>query len=106
MSAKKKPGAIFFYLGFAIIALAIGCTLVFDVYIGGPLIVGALALLVRGLTATGRRASGEACAACGRTIVVEHQAELCTKCDRAVHAACARDHTRSAHAIETGQPFR
>ena len=103
---RTKPGAVAFYLGAGILALALVSSVAFGVIFGGPLIVGGLALVVRGLTATGRRAAGEPCAACSRTIVLEHQAELCGQCHAPVHAACAGAHRATAHKVEEGHPFR
>jgi hypothetical protein len=102
----KKPGTVSFFLGVGILGLALVSSVAFGIIFGGPLILGGLALMVRGLTATSRKAAGSACADCSRTIVFEHQAEFCERCNLPLHAACMGSHVATAHKIEQPHPFR
>jgi hypothetical protein len=104
--AAKKPGAIAFYFGIGVLGIALVSSIVFNVFVGGPLIVGALVLIMRGLSASGRKAVGQPCAGCERTVVIEHHAEFCERCDLPMHAACAGSHVATAHKIEGSHPFR
>jgi hypothetical protein len=100
--ATRKPGAAPFFLGFGLLGLAAVVSVFFGVVIGGTLVLGALALMVRGLTAGGRKAAGALCAGCPRTIVFEHEAEFCDVCDAPVHARCVAGHRSAAHPLGSG----
>src|SRR5690348_8036435 len=104
--ATKKPGALVFYLGIAILVTALAASLVFGAFVGGPVVVAGLALIARGLTATGRKAAGQTCPQCSRKIVFEHEAEICEECSIPVHAACAGAHRATAHKRTDAHPFR
>ena len=102
----RKPGRISFFLGVGLLGVALVVTFLLGALMGTPLALAALALVVHGLTTTGRKAADKPCAACPRRIVFEHEAEFCERCDRPVHAACVAQHLAMAHKVEGGHPSR
>ncbi len=97
MRTKKKRGAVAFFLGLGLLAVALVASILIGAIAGGPLVVAALFLVGYGLMAKGPTAAGKHCTACRRAIDYEYEAELCERCHHPVHAACAGEHAAREH---------
>jgi hypothetical protein len=103
---NKRPGSVAFFSGLALLGTGLLATPLVGLLLSTPLVLIGLGLLLYGLTGTGRKAAGRACASCGVRIQFEHDAEICDSCTRPVHGRCAAEHKAVAHKVEQGQPFR
>jgi len=102
----KKPGTVAFYSGLALLGAGLLATPLVGLLMTTPIVLIGLALLLYGLTGTGRKATGRPCACCGVRIQFEHDAEICDRCSKPVHGRCAAEHKAAAHKLEPVQPFR